>query len=149
MAQVNTNQPYQSIMLQKNDGDQVHSIKRYRIIKAKTSSASPLSFKGKFNIVDSDQIEIQGNTLKLDDISSISVPSKPAQIAGGVLIAAGVIAIIVADSSIKQSTGIGNIADIGSAAQIGFGLGTTGVGIALLFVKKKYDIQNDWSLSIQ
>lgn len=110
-------------------------------------------YKGRYKIVNSEVIEIEGDTIKISEIDRLAVPSIGSRSTGtGLLIigtataAIGSILLVWAVNSDDYGAII--IGMIVGIPLIALGVIVDIVAIPFFFIKKKYDIDEDWDIKI-
>lgn len=103
--------------------------------------------KGRFTI-DGEFIIINDNAYKMADIDYLRVSPRATKISGGILTGFG--GVVVVSGTVVTSRAL--IDDdacslIGGLLLIAVGLVPTVIGVPLLFVGKKYDLQHKWEVS--
>ena len=97
-------------------------------------------------------------SIPIEDISSVSKQIGAASTIGWLMMTTGSLVMIISSKKCETSTnppsqtisfGGGRCNQRARDKAFNVGVGLTGTGLGLQFVKRKYDVQNSWSLSIQ
>ena len=139
-----------SILLTHRDSGKMKMIRSDKNIKIQTSDGQ--TYHGMLSATSQSQLMINHNALN-HEISSVSLPSAPAQIAGGALIVTGVLLIITSKELENQDSLCGILPAAScnkiSNEAIASGAVVAALGVGLLLTKKKYDLKSKWTLQIQ
>jgi len=110
-------------------------------------------YKGQYKIINDEQIEIDSDTIKISEIDKLAVRSLSSRAIGtGLLMlstgnaAVGAVVLVIGVNS-------NNYAGILIGVIIGVSLIAVGIiidiaSVPFFFIKKKYEIDNDWDINI-
>jgi len=138
-AQVYTPNTSRSIMLLNNTGTKSRIIKNKKNITIRT--IDPKIVKGKFNVLNDEAIDINGESISINNISYVWVKNNSSRTIGFITAITGG-ALIIAKATEAEEYVV-------QRGGYGLGAGLLVIGAILTTKKKGYNIPYDWTLSIQ